>query len=912
MLSASQQRQKDAEEMRARIDSERITLNRTTEMGQNGAKTWASEADSLRGRIAEFEAKLKRLKTQLTDMGFDENGVDIRAQAVQMGNDVPMHLNSSVDVDNSSGPLRSSSSGEELSDALKTSPIESTESCSSVGDTAEVCDDLAADLSRLLIFTAESQEMRAEVEDALELEKTTLSIGKKSEKVNDEANASGEAFCEPENILNLVRVATDELEQATNRMHEIREAREKAGCVVDEAINTNTEAEEASHMQSADGGDEAHESGEESTAKVSERDQSLEGTERHQPDPTLADVSSEERESESPDFPKGDAAEQLETEKPDVIPSIKVSKGKVEADTCKPFAQKVAHVLEEHNVVVERSRRLQKDAAAFSAKVTPLPSADEERETSTASGRDMSVDPNTRPHWYANAVTASSKSKKMNVPGPKGTKRHGKPPRGNTSTFADLSAATKALQGYGPAHLSSASRRRKEGTRSLDSINLDLAVDKRSLSSAGNESDALCSPSESNGSLKGTPRSVRFAELPPSYSASRTCENSREGSPVRNERRPDEKFVESVSRALQGRTENKDFESDSQSELNKEPSRGILPTQEEGPKDMGASLSVAKNTSKVQRSLRNDNQTAQTENGRQVAVSSQKPPRVRRNRSVHRANRSKEPMNRSFTSRHQSAIVGQSEKPFSKRSVSADAIGFLKKPPSKDEVGKVVEYDSFEDLGVTRVQERSPTRAPEEGPRDAQAENDSSAVDIETRLPQESDEELVENRGSGMKETVQKKLFLTPDSAVSSSKSTRHLSRLARRTSTGVLHSVNQQANSSVHSAPMHCDVTAVVKDSSGEFPSTDEEELLFSPTTKPAMSERSFNGKAGSGGFFAGQTAEWHESVRARSTLGGRSNVRGTGREQSDSSSRRNSGRTSTGVRSKVQALRARLAALK
>lgn len=224
MVAAAQQRAKDAEDMRARIDSERAALARTAGLAHSGEKTWASEADSLREKIGEFEAKVRRLKGQLADMGFDENGVDIRSLSAEKRSDGQRD-------DATDGKIPQSSSGEDLGEVLKTSPIESMESGSSVDELpepADGCDDIAADLSRLLTFASDTREMRAEVDRVLPAEKHVVRVPSGSGKDSFPGGMDGFSPAKPEDIVDLVRAATDELEQATNRMDEIQEARRKA------------------------------------------------------------------------------------------------------------------------------------------------------------------------------------------------------------------------------------------------------------------------------------------------------------------------------------------------------------------------------------------------------------------------------------------------------------------------------------------------------------------------------------------------------------------------------------------------------------------------------------------------------------------------------------------------------------
>lgn len=213
MVSAAQQRSKDAEEMRARINAERATLARTTQAGQAGAKTWATEADSLREKIGDFEAKIRRLKGQLADMGFDQHGVDIRTTA---------------DANLESGQMTQSSSGDDLR-GLKTSPIESMESGSSVDELIEPTDNvgIVSDFPKLMAFTAGAPETRSDVECALPPEKV-IPTPKEESIESQTSQPLPPVHANPEDIVVLVRAATDELEQATNRMGEIQEACKKA------------------------------------------------------------------------------------------------------------------------------------------------------------------------------------------------------------------------------------------------------------------------------------------------------------------------------------------------------------------------------------------------------------------------------------------------------------------------------------------------------------------------------------------------------------------------------------------------------------------------------------------------------------------------------------------------------------
>lgn len=220
-LTASQQRARDAELIRARIDAERTALERTTDLAKKGANTWAKEADSLREKIGHFEAKLARLKSQLADMGFDEHGNDVRKKI--RGEDTLVRPvkepQSRRPLDPVNNGFSTSPSQDDLGEGLKTSPFDSAESGSSVDEVPEPSDggpDLASDLSRILTFAADTADLRNRVDRSLPTGNSTL----QDAACVDETSSSRAA--EATDIVNLVRAAADELEEATNRMDQIK------------------------------------------------------------------------------------------------------------------------------------------------------------------------------------------------------------------------------------------------------------------------------------------------------------------------------------------------------------------------------------------------------------------------------------------------------------------------------------------------------------------------------------------------------------------------------------------------------------------------------------------------------------------------------------------------------------------
>lgn len=236
ILSAAQQSSKDPEHLRARIDAERHALQRTSDTAKRGETRWASEAESLREKINHFEVKLARLKGQLSDMGFDENGVDIRSkndapQSPPSANASPESAISSSEsllhhaTASTSPYIPTSPSGDSIGDDLKTSPIDSAESGSSIDDPHDSTDgvaDIAADLSRLLSFKNETRQTRESVDQSLCNEKPNFNV------INS-TRESMSRVSEAADIVDLVRAAAWELEEATNRMDEIREVQKRVG-----------------------------------------------------------------------------------------------------------------------------------------------------------------------------------------------------------------------------------------------------------------------------------------------------------------------------------------------------------------------------------------------------------------------------------------------------------------------------------------------------------------------------------------------------------------------------------------------------------------------------------------------------------------------------------------------------------
>lgn len=429
MLNAAQQRAKDAEEMRARIEAERTCLARTAGLAHSGEKTWASEADSLREKINEFESKVRRLRGQLANMGFDENGVDIRPS--EQGS-----VDGTVDS-TAGGSIRQSASGDDLGEELKTSPIESMESGSSVDELPEPvdgCDDIVADLSRLLTFSSDTRDIRAEVDRALPSEKHVVRV----------QGRDGFSPAKPEDIVDLVRAATDELEQATNRMGEIQEARRKA-------------------------------QGAESPID------SIEG------------------------LTSGDDADNATREK--------------------ALGTLVHSALAKHKDVVETSRHLQVEATKLTEQsqksIRSLPRAESDDSIQIK----HPVATISKPTWVTEATADASKNSLTYSKGLTDSSALPTATASDVDTAKDITLLARAMQKNSPRKGSrstsssrSSSRRKGEKSKSYEPHHV------RSRSTASSRRDSFDSSYNSPGSSVGskTSRSVRFAALPPSYSARRT------------------------------------------------------------------------------------------------------------------------------------------------------------------------------------------------------------------------------------------------------------------------------------------------------------------------------------------------------------------------------------------------------
>lgn len=562
ILSATQQRSRDAEQIRARIDAERHALHRTAELAQRGENTWASEAESLREKINHFEAKLARLKGQLADMGFDENGVDIRAKgqslrpqsATPISSDVAL-TERNVDAGTSSSAIsiRTSPSGDSIADEFKTSPIDSTESGSSVDELPEPSDgvtDIAADLTRLLAFTAETSQVRDRVDQTLRVEKPRF------EATDTPGARSFGRSSEAADIVDLVRAATCELEEATNRMDEIQENQRRVvenvpdiGYATSDGKYGDSESESSgirvasgdadtsismiTIVEEADVKEDEPQGSQPEVHATSDSQHAVSRTSSDQPN-SIANLNSKV----FPSVPNSSTSSNEEASKiikveSDLAPNV-VSVDKPSPDDNSLYnidqdsdsvpcnneqsslgkleATREATVLEalavastkRHQGVIEASEKLQKDAQEFSEKAVETGSRI--LEESFSSHVPSGVAESTDEKWLTEAVVRAMKDKE--------SIDNTNPDTTVTEHTNDVQAASRAFRNsVTPIRL-----RKDQSSQSTDAINLSTA--KTLELSPRYDTDVVVNPNALSSAGKSA-RSVRFAELPPSYSRSR-------------------------------------------------------------------------------------------------------------------------------------------------------------------------------------------------------------------------------------------------------------------------------------------------------------------------------------------------------------------------------------------------------
>lgn len=867
MVSAAHQRSKDAEEMRARIHAERAALARTSESGKAGAKTWASEADSLRDKIGDFEARIRRLKGQLADMGFDEHGVDIRSK-----ND---------DTGLMSGQMTQSSSGDDLGE-LKTSPIESMESGSSVDELPEPTEgeEITADFSKLLTFTADTRESRAEVEREFPGDKTVIAVDGASIEMLDGKTSTSSAPANPEDIVDLVRAATDELEQATNRMDEIQEARRKA----EEASVSPVASKESSPRTSTD-------------VKPYNKDSSVK--------------------------------------------------------------ELVASAVSKHKNVVESSRELTKAATELTQesrndmKKLPRDESDDSLRT---------IDPVatiSKPTWVAEATADASQNSLIDITRPSSADGSKCSSADEVDTAKDVQLVTQALHNTSPRKASrgsstSSSRRLKESAKSSERREVRNRSNPRPtpVAARGQRNVLYTTPSHMGSK---TPRSVRFAALPPSYRANRTDMHDVAGPHPRVFRHNTDVFPASARLSRVAEEENVD---------------GGVPLSQrhdmadviEAPKTAGQSRRTEKKDVAVKkesvgtRRVGNHHRTASVDEtvggSRQRGVSPAHSYRPSRTQTPRRIVRRKEVIQRSVIAISSvaprapesapRANAVQSEEGLAEAcpAMRTDEIDSNRKKaiteqdkdsnidePTSD-VTEVAVVDSLEvDASVDDSVEKNV------GSDDSDDSDVPSAEAIEKEHVDDAATVALQDTKQGLDETprpveldaVPKRLFMTPESsqapASRPSPASSNQSKKPGFSRKSICSALGDKQSPEAHTAGHVTQDSRLASNKSAspdlaELPSSGDDELLFSPDAKAGASAKPPPSSRNADGFFAGQTAQqWQQGAtprRSTATPVVESSVRRSAGYSGMLSSwgRGNSTSSSSARKSRLQSLKARLAA--
>lgn len=832
MLSAAQQRAKDAEEMRARIDAERIALARTTEMGQKGAHTWASEAHSLREKIGAYEAQLLRLKGRLGNMDFDERGIDLRVVG-------PADVSHTTTPDPSpagSHLVTPSTSGDNIA-ALKTSPIESTESCSSVDDALEAgngCDNLAADLSRLLTLSANTTDLRAKVEQSIQIQKPVI---------DPSQNASDDAG---KDLVHLVRAATKELDLAIGRIEEIKERREKAAL-----------------------------------------------------DPVPANFETPQLSQEAP---------HLETQ--------------------------VAEACEKHTALVESSKSLRKEADHL-CQASKEGIVEEELPDDAQSSFVEAV---SKPLWFVDAV--SKQDSPARSAGKFSPRQQAAVGNDLSQTATDFDVVQKAMHTASVAlrksRAGSGNQRKRHGTQSMDSLTLNSTSQSLlSPSSVHDESDPLRTPSTLFSSGKVTPRSVRFAALPPSYSATRSFDTSTKN-PYPQEASAAVHIPIPPSNLEDGTFDSKELEVDLKAVKVTEQVLAPPPTNPSTGKARDVKQKKDhREPTETKIIPASDKDVRRAPHGAAPMVTSQRPPRLQRTQTPRRIMRRKEAIQRSVV-----PLSGAQGKPREvtrpRRSFSSYALRMSdSKVADKGSSISAVANSQAKSLVPTE----STTTSNVDGEKSvAKVQHDDSItketlpiaiesirekllrgedVRREMESAQDSREEtLYEVCSEAGSEPVQKRLFSTPESASSSSRVTRQNSSLfgrkqglLRRSTVNALQSFKAARGKITSSSgavpPAHAEFTSKENEVSAP-PSSGDDDLMLSPLSKPSRGDS----------FFAGQTAEWQQNVQAQNDPDDANppHLTSTIRASTESTGSATRAKPKPGPvkGSRIQSFRARLAALK
>ncbi|PXF41445.1 AUGMIN subunit 6 [Gracilariopsis chorda] len=928
LIAAAHNRANNATTMRATVDAQRLAMARTVNMAQQGATMCNSEADSLREKITDFEAKLRCLKMQLADMGFDENGNDIR------GGDAPP-VNTTTAANPTDAPtasqLNTSASSDTLQDELKTSPIESTESGSSLGDAVESVDgeQLSADLKRLLAFADHTAQNGPQLCHDLAAAERAAQAGQVPGVRVTDASAH--------DIVGLVRAATEQLEVAAHRMDQI-----SAAAQPHHRDRTNSTTSTRARRGPA-------------TLAASP---SPPPPVTHRSDVDITSASSTVTDEEKAINDKEHSIQ-------------KTNQKQQQQHLTNPLRATVEAALRKHKQVLDNSQRLTKEANEFAAKsdaslklLEPIDS------DGSLMGEEVPCIPSpntTKPSWFIEAAADAERIIASQ------TQAHQKG-RVEHDSASDVRQASQLLERSVAANSSnksssvarSARRRKNDGSsRSFDSFN---ALTQSSTKSADLESDSaslvLCTPSSSTSSATKTARSVRFAELPPSYSATRSGDDTVvHASRIGKTRCTTELYpsspsslstVEDVRKSLQDTDK-----PTSRGAANAVDTAGVVVKREPAERSARPKTPTEKPTEpqpkkegSSTRTRRRDQHTPKSDKGRPPQVTSGKPPRIQRTQTPRRVMRRKDAIERSVIPVAPAVPASKPQAASSIPSRSGSQVNFngLTECRSRSTVATSTSHAASSLLpnpsspAPEAVQTQTPiedeTSKKQLGHADVPQGSDdeiSSAINVDVRdgaeSLQSSVEELAEEHPTPLapRETVQKKLFMTPESTTSFStpveppveKVDSVEKTYGLRKATGTVKAVLSARNGATAANHSFLRNTSPAHARSDSKPSgsLSDDDLLFSPDTRVPLSQKPMRPKAtSSDGFFAGEAAHWQQSVRSQN--GTEVNMFQEGaltRTTSESTSRfsrlteklSSTSSSSGGKRSRVQQLRARLAAL-
>lgn len=197
--------------LRARIASERAAFARTTQMGRDASLRWAAEIKQLRDHVELTDIRAAAVRAQLEKLGYDDRGVDLRAREIEL---LAAQREAVLGESTKSSPNKERANMEK-SEVIKTSPVDSDESGSADEDQQQNAH--VSDLDHLLAFSTNTSPSAKEAENiANRYQKgNNVSLGtdiSSSFSSNSQPNACAD-------VADLVLVAVQELGKATERLN---------------------------------------------------------------------------------------------------------------------------------------------------------------------------------------------------------------------------------------------------------------------------------------------------------------------------------------------------------------------------------------------------------------------------------------------------------------------------------------------------------------------------------------------------------------------------------------------------------------------------------------------------------------------------------------------------------------------